>query len=187
MSSRHDETVLDLENVPVLRFRVDGVPVPQGSKAIVTIKGKGEKAGRARLIESADKATKTHKKNRLKNWRDRVHAAGARARLEAGLELLNEDLVIGFLFVLPRPISHFTKSTRDKPKGDRKLTAKARRDCAFPGVKPDLSKLIRGVEDGLEGAVFVNDSRIIGYRDPFKVYDDDQGAGVSVEVWRIDR
>ena len=41
-----------------------------------------------------------------------------------------------------------------------------------PITKPDLKNYIAGIEDALEGVLFVNDSQIIGYGDSGKWYGD---------------
>jgi Holliday junction resolvase RusA-like endonuclease len=96
--------------------------------------------------------------------------------MQAGVELLDEPIVLGLLFVMPRPSSHWNKSGKT-------LTARAKRDARFPCVKPDLSKLIRAVEDAMQGMLFRDDSLVVGYREPWKIYDDETPAGLSCEVW----
>jgi len=159
---------------PTLCFHVAGEPIPQGSKSILPAGAK--RGNRALLVEGGNRATKKHPGgNRLKKWRATVGSTAKLSRVQAGLELFDEPLVLGLLFVMPRPKSHRTRGGE--------LTAKAKRESLFPSVKPDLSKLIRAAEDAMQGTLFRDDSLVVGYRDPWKIYDDETPAGLSVEVW----
>jgi len=182
---------------PVIRFAIAGEPVPQGSKVgqIVgrRVKFHGAVAvlePKVLLTEQADMSTKTKGRDRLKKWRGRIETAAARAMLEWGTSAVlaserSEAVVSPFTFavvlsaefVLPRPPSHY------KPSGD--LTAKAKRDNAHPG-KPDLSKLVRAVEDAMSGIVYGDDAQVQRYGAVFKRYAERGGrGGVIVEVKRL--
>ena len=161
--------------LPVLRFHVRGTPIPQGSKSMLPTGAK--KGARPLLVEGGNRATKKHPGgNRLKHWRAKVGSAAKLARIQAGVELLDEPIVLGFLFVLPRPDSHWNKSGKT-------LKAKHRRESRLPATKPDLSKLIRAAEDAMQGMLFREDSLVVGYREPWKIYDDETPAGLTCEVW----
>ncbi len=170
---------------PVIRFAVAGEPVPQGSK-VAQIVGRRVRyhgavavlGAKVLLTEQADMSTKTRGRDRLKKWRGRIETAAAAAMRD--LELVVPfvfDVVLSAEFVLPRPPSHY------KPNGD--LTAKAKRDNAHPG-KPDLSKLVRAVEDAMSGIVYGDDSQVQRYGAVFKRYAERGGrGGVIVEVKRV--
>ncbi len=182
---------------PVIRFSVAGEPVPQGSK-VGQILGRRIRVHGAvavlepkvLLTEQADMSTKTKGRDRLKKWRSRIASAAARAMLEwaagaieangRGVDVASPftfDVVLSAEFVLPRPPSHY------KPSGE--LTAKAKRDNAHPG-KPDLSKLVRAVEDAMSGIVYGDDSQVQRYGAVFKRYAERGGCGgVIVEVKRV--
>jgi len=170
------------DSEPLLWFYAPGEPVPQGSKSAFASRKKNGKF-KVRLVEGGNLATKTKRRDRLKNWRAAVGHAAARARAKAGLELVDDGIVMGMVFVMPRPDTSIVESTRALPRNKQRLV-KGALEC--PSVKPDLSKLIRAVEDGLEGILFSNDSRIVGYRYAYKVYDDEHPPGVFVEMWRCD-
>lgn len=54
-----------------------------------------------------------------------------------------------------------------------------------PSVRPDLSHLIRAVEDALTGVVYKDDSQIVEIT-AFMVYEDEyEEPGVSISVWTI--
>jgi Holliday junction resolvase RusA-like endonuclease len=170
---------------PVIRFAVAGEPVPQGSKVgqIVgrRIKIHGAVAvlqPKVLLTEQADMSTKTKGRDRLKKWRGRIETAAARAMQDLALgSPFTFDVVLSAEFVLPRPPSHY------KPNGD--LTASAKRERAHPG-KPDLSKLVRAVEDAMSGIVYGDDAQVQRYGAVFKRYAERGGrGGVIVEVKRV--
>ncbi len=77
---------------PAIWFHAEGEPVPQGSKALMPRGGK--RGGRGVLVENSNLATKNKPPNRLRDWRSLVAMAGAKARTKAGIELLNEPLVL---------------------------------------------------------------------------------------------
>jgi len=58
--------------------------------------------------------------------------------------------------------------------------------CAGGGSIPDLSNVVKALEDGLQGVVFQNDSQVV-YLESSKCYAaDGEEAGVEVEVWRVE-
>lgn len=116
---------------------VRGVPIPQGSKTILP----GCGSGRPVMVESSNRKTKSKPANRLKKWRESIVAAVISEKLNLGLD---RALSLRVTFFLPPPKSRSRIASR------------------FPCVKPDLSKLVRAVEDALEqsGAV-TNDSRFV--------------------------
>jgi crossover junction endodeoxyribonuclease RusA len=103
----------------VIRFSVDGTPIPQGSMKHI---------GNGRMIHSraVDLAT----------WRALV----AQAAQKAGCAPIGDPISITMHFRLKRP-----------------KTVKRNQ----PTVPPDLDKLIRGVNDGLTGIAFIDDSQVI--------------------------
>lgn len=117
---------------PVLSFEVRGVPVPQ---AAIRPLGKGRPA----VHENA--AT-------LKPWRNRV-AAVAHNEIAAARRL-------GYTFPLAGPLGMHLHFSVPKPKS----APKTRR--TFPDVRPDLSHLVRAVEDALSLPACAPGVRAIG-------------------------
>jgi Holliday junction resolvase RusA-like endonuclease len=117
-----------------VRLVVPGLPAPQGSKRFMRHRTTGVAIG---LEDSS----------RTRDWRA-VVASEARfmaARLretEVDFLPLNGPLFAAFVFWLPRPAS--------APKRRR-----------YPDAKPDLSKLVRAVEDSLSGVLIRDDARIV--------------------------
>ena len=56
---------------------------------------------------------------------------------------------------------------------------------AFPEVKPDLSNYIKGIEDAMNGLVYTDDSKIIGYRDCYKRYADEGVPRIEVKLFGV--
>lgn len=120
-----------------LSFTVLGTAAPQGSfKAIVS-----KSTGRAFLKQSSA---------RTMPWRQEVAGAAERARRSSSEEWpTNGPVELRATFYLPRPAGHLGK------KGVRPSAPK------YPATKPDLSKLVRAIEDALTGIVYVDDARIV--------------------------
>lgn len=116
---------------------VYGTPAPQGSKWAIPIR-KGPKGGQvitgAALVESSAK--------RLKPWREDIRQAALDA-LQGGAPIQG-PITLSLFFTIPRPKS---------------VPLKKR---AFPETTPDLSKLVRAVEDSLTSAgVYRDDAQIV--------------------------
>lgn len=99
---------------------------------------------------------------RAGEWKDRVGQVAG--ELMQGRELFMGPLILKVDFYRPRPRSHYTSKgalTRSAP--------------SYPVTKPDLTKLIRPLEDSLRGIVFKDDSQICetiatkGYGDKARV------------------
>ena len=115
-------------------FFVPGIPVPQGSKRAFIIRDKG---GSRRPI-MADTA------KGLGEWRSRVALAAREAftRQGAPVWMDGEPVALAVEFIFPRP--------KSLPKKGGPYV-----------VRPDLSKLLRALEDGLQGVVFGNDAQVV--------------------------
>lgn len=136
----------------LLSFRVNGVPVEQGSK----IPGINRRTGKAFVREQAGK--------RLKDWRADVTAAAEAAMQQAQLLTVLTPLWLDVVFWVPRP---------------RTVSVAKRK---FPCVKPDLDKYIRAVGDALGDAnVYASDSQIVKIQ-AFKLYADEYPPGVDISV-----
>lgn len=56
---------------------------------------------------------------------------------------------------------------------------------AYPEVKPDLSNYIKGIEDAMNGLVYTDDSKIVGYKDCFKRYADECKPSIVVRLFGV--
>lgn len=119
-----------------LVFVVYGIAAPAGSKTVGRTK-----TGSTFLRDSS---------KRSYPWRrDVAQAAGLAMR---GSPLLDGPLALELRFYLPRPKGHF---------GAKGLRPSA---PAWPTVKPDVTKLLRAVEDGMTGIVYRDDAQIVVQR-----------------------
>jgi Holliday junction resolvase RusA-like endonuclease len=153
-----------------VRLEVDGLPTPAGSKTGIPIKGKGGKV-RVAIVDGGSTAARETRRS----WRADVVAAVERARERGELAhtKLDGPLYLEVTAWLPRP--------KSKP-------ARVR----YPDVTPDLSKLIRAIEDALTAAgVWVDDARIVTAVTAKRYATDRPGvhagrAGATIAVHPID-
>lgn len=109
-----------------LIFRVDGVPVPQGSKNGYVINGK------AVLVEAS--------KN-IKPWRESITLTARGAIKRTGWELADEGVFAAICFYLPKPPSAKRDYPTVKPDLD-KLVRAVLDGCTDAGVWADDSKVL---------------------------------------------
>ncbi len=141
-----------------VEFTVIGVPAPQGSKRAMV----NRHTGRASLVESSA---------RHKDWRALVSLTAAENRPAS---LLTGGLNLAAVFRFARPASHYGSG-----KNERTLKPSAPRGIS----KPDLSKLVRSVEDAMTGIVYHDDSQIQSYNGTRKVWVDRwEHPGVDIVV-----
>jgi len=120
-----------------MQFFVEGTPAPKGSFRVVT-----QRRGRLlRHPQVLKDSQRTYAWEKAVAW----HSQAARAG-----DPLDVPLSVDLLFLLERPKSHLKKN------GEVKSSAPA-----FPAVAPDIDKLARATLDGMEGAIFTNDSRVV--------------------------
>ncbi len=121
----------------MIRFTVIGKPQPRGSKKAFPIPGK---FGGVRHV-----ITDTNKKSAP--WM-KVVAETARDAMK-GIGLLDGPLLLKVAFFFARPKGHI---------GKRGLKPSA---PVHHTVKPDTTKLVRGLEDALKGIVWRDDSQVV--------------------------
>lgn len=166
MSVQH---FVDGMGIRTFSFDVEGVPIPQGSKTTRTVHG--------RSVTFEDNP-------RTRPWRRKVQQAALLAAGEVApkgrrtLQKLHEPLFTGNVFLtityrLPRPQSHFGTG-----RNAGLLKPGVPRYC---GTKPDLSKVMRAVEDSITDAgIWVDDCKVV-HDTQWKLYCD-PGERVGVEV-----
>jgi Holliday junction resolvase RusA-like endonuclease len=131
---------------PTIRFKVPGIPSPQGSKRGFALKKGGKFTGKVAMVESSTK---------VKSFRADVKDFADQAM--AGNPLLDGPIRLSCLFQVPRPNSHYTSR--------RSLTKSA---PLYPGHQlGDLDKLTRAVCDAMTGIVFKDDSQVTSYFPPY--------------------
>lgn len=146
----------------MIKFRVNGVPAPQGSKRHV---------GGGRMVESS---------KAVGPWREAVRAEGSQVRRHDpawSLRMIErfQPLSVTIVFVLHRPQGHF---------GTGRNACKVRESSpSFPTGRPDVDKLCRAVLDGLvAGGVMADDSQVVSLN-CVKVYaSNGEAPGALIEV-----
>lgn len=140
--------------MPDLSFTVYGQAQPAGSKTAGVTKG-----GKVFVRDSARHGAP---------WRR--HVARAAAEAMNGTGLLDGALSLTVRFWVPRPKGHF---------GARGLKPSA---PDYPTKRPDVTKLLRAVEDACTGIIWRDDAQIVAQH-AIKCYG--EPACVEVEVSQI--
>lgn len=133
--------------------------LPQGSKSFKGL----AKSGKAMLAESSKK---------VRPWRQDMKMAAEQLRVELGLAVLDEPLLVRMTFTLSKAVS--------APK----------RRMVFPSKLPELSKLVRSTEDALTDAdIWRDDARVIectsAKRYPGEGMDALDAPGCAIEIERV--
>lgn len=132
-------------------FTVYGQAQPAGSKTAGVTKG-----GKMFVRDSAKRGAP---------WRREVARTAAEAMNGTGL--LDGPLSLAVTFVVPRPKGHY---------GARGLRPSA---PAYPTVRPDVTKLLRAVEDAATGIVWRDDAQVV-IQHACKTYGEPARAEVEV-------
>lgn len=118
---------------------VYGRPQPAGSKV------PGMRKDGTRFVRDANK--------NAAEWKRQV-AQFAGIQMETReLEMFEGPVSLSLVFYLARPKGHYGTGRNE---GVVKASAPE-----FPVVKPDLTKLVRGAEDGMRGIVYRDDSQVV--------------------------
>lgn len=142
-------------------FTVYGKAAPAGSKSLGRTK-----AGAAFVRDSSG--------DRGKHWRTSVGQVAAAAM--QGHAPLDGPLSLEATFYVARPQTHRSK------RGGLVQSAPP-----FPVTRPDLTKLLRAIEDAMTGIVWRDDAQVIE-QTARKVYDDaDKGVRVVITVAAVTR
>lgn len=117
-------------------LHVDGVPIPQGSKSV----------DRRGFMYEANKKTGA--------WRKKVTAAAKARRTVTSHATCTQPVSVRLTFVMPRPKGHWRTG---------QTTSHLLRPNAplYPGVKPDVDKLVRAVFDALTVAEVWKDDALV--------------------------
>lgn len=116
-----------------LSFTVYGVAQPAGSKTT------GQRKDGRRFVRDSAK--------RSAPWK--LQVADAAGKAVNGSGLLDGPLELSVIFTVPRPKSHY---------GARGLRPSA---PAYPTVRPDVTKLLRAIEDACTGIVWRDDAQVV--------------------------
>jgi Holliday junction resolvase RusA-like endonuclease len=112
--------------------------------------GKAQPAGSKRAFVVNGHAVVTDANKNSKPWQAEVKAAAVEAMPSS--DLLEGPLELVVLFYEPRPKGHYNSKGELNAQGQRNL---------WPAKKPDVTKLVRGVEDAMTGVVYRDDAQIV--------------------------
>jgi len=126
--------------VTVVAFTVFGLAAPAGSKRALPA---GGRPGARPIIVDDSK--------RSRPWKRQVAQVAGTTMMSR--PLLDGPLELHVVFYVPRPKGHYGTG---RNAGTVKASAPA-----WPTVKPDLTKLVRAVEDAMTGIVWRDDSQIV--------------------------
>jgi Holliday junction resolvase RusA-like endonuclease len=132
---RHRGVYMEVPDPPAsVRFTVYGIPAPAGSKRGFV------QAGHVRIVDDSV---------RSRPWKALVSDAALKETGGRG-PLFRGPLTLEVWFVMPRPKGHFGAGEKLRPSAPE-----------YPAVKPDATKLLRAVEDALNGIVWKDDSQVV--------------------------
>jgi Holliday junction resolvase RusA-like endonuclease len=144
----------------MLSFTVYGKAQPAGSKRAFVNK----KTGRAQVVDANAKS---------KPWKEQVAQAAGEAMIQQGVGGFPEGpLSLHVIVYVQRPRGHY--------KVDGSLSAAGVRASYYPVTRPDLTKLLRGIEDALTGIVWKDDAQVV-FQVASKRYGDAARAQITVE------
>ena len=124
-----------------IEFHVRGRPRPAGSKRVFPIRKDGVLTGKFVVTDMSGKEGKS--------WRSSIQDSAVQAK---GFRVLKGALELDVCFVLARPKAHFGTG---KNSGSVKASAPY-----LPSIRPDITKLVRAVEDALNGLLWGDDAQI---------------------------
>lgn len=152
----------------MIKLRVYGVPVPQGSTRAFAVRKGGKPTGR--VVVTGDNA-------KTKSWRQTVIDEAVSAELARDLVwIIDGPMSVTLTFILPRPAAHLL--TSKKSMGRVSPSAPP-----LPITKPDLDKLCRAVLDALTDAGVWRDDSQVASLSAAKVYaGDGERPGCAIEV-----
>jgi len=141
-----------------IEFFIAGTPRPAGSKKAFLNK----KTGRVIVMDQSDN----------KEWRNSVTRAAWLQMASLGQqELWRGAVAIAVMFYRQRPKAHYNSSGG--------LKTQFSNFSVQPIMAPDTTKLLRCVEDAMNGVVYADDSQVI-YQIAGKQYWSTPGARISV-------
>lgn len=150
-----------------LDFTVYGKPEPAGSKRAFALRKGGVPTGKVAVTDDNPKS---------RGWKAEVADVAAATMAGSATPLVLDACGLALTFYMARPKGHYgTGRNADRLKDSAP---------AYPVVKPDATKLVRGVEDAMSGIVWRDDAQVV---EQFvsKQYADDCLPGVRVIVWTL--
>lgn len=127
-----------------LSFFVPGVAKPAGSKRGIALRKGGVFTGRVAVVDDCETS---------RDWKTDVSLAAQRAYKD---KPWNGPISLTLRFIVRRPKGHYRSG-----KNAHLISDSA---PPHPTTKPDVTKLLRGVEDALTGILWLDDAQIVSQR-----------------------
>lgn len=141
-------------------FTVIGHPQPAGSKRAIPRAGGG-----VAVIDDNPKS---------KGWKQEVSLVAIQAMIDADIPIFEGPVGLSVIFTLARPKGHYGTGINFglvRPKSPK-----------YPVVRPDATKLLRGLEDAMTTIVWRDDSQVVE-QTVVKRYGEPEGA--EVIAWEM--
>jgi len=179
-----------------IRFSVNGKPIPKGSHTAFMVGWPNQNwsagkrnAALQRLAESIrmgryPQITMTHNNSKqLKKWEKKVADRAILALRDSGdSAMLTGAIIVQVKFYIQRPQNHYVNNNngpdhdRDRY-GNRPL--KANYEKLWPLQDPDTDKMMRSINDAIQGVLFKDDNQVVGCI-PFKFWNSREGVSIVV-------
>lgn len=139
----------------MIRLNAYGLPIPKGSKKLITHGRGGVRLAVPRLVETEPQ--------KVAMWQRLVEGAALVAIGDAPRPIFDKQtpVAVRMIFRFDRPAS-------------------VRRD--YPSVKPDVDKLARAVNDALTGIVWADDSQVVDLYPRKRYCEPGESPGAYVEI-----
>lgn len=143
----------------MITFSIFGLkPEPAGSKKAFIPKSNEVRlrvyAGGQDALDALNslRAVVVDANSKAEPWKNYVAHQSLEAMNRRGLNVAEGPLRLEIRIGIPRPAGHWTSKGALSAEGKRK---------PFPTSRPDLTKLVRGIEDAMTGIVYADDAQII--------------------------
>lgn len=147
-----------------INIRVDGLPIPYNYRMVTKDRFNNYLPHPRKIIP-----------DKVKRWRERV-AIATRKALPANHVLWDGPIAMSAVFYFPRLEGY--------PKDIDKAREKSK--WLFKWKKPDLSNLIKAIEDSMTKLVYTDDSRIVDISTRKYFTDESQTEGVLITLREIE-
>lgn len=162
----------------MIEFTVHGIAQPAGSKNARPIWTKQPDGSRRMMTrdDGSPMLTVSDANAKAGAWKQEIKAAAVKA-MDGGEPIVGAVLLY-VTFIMPRPRDHFRTGKHEgvlKPNAPR-----------FHTKKPDVTKLVRCLEDALTGIVWRDDAQV-AETVQLKVYGDQSRVDVQIEELKSER
>jgi Holliday junction resolvase RusA-like endonuclease len=136
----------------------------------IVVYGLAQPAGSKRVVPAGGRYVVVDANKKAKPWKEAVSQVAGKVMV--GKAMFQGPVYLTVIITMPRPKGHF---------GTGKNAGKVRESAPrWHSSKPDLLKMLRGIEDALTGVVWRDDAQVASHR-AAKEYGDSAWVYVMVE------